>query len=105
MHTAISEVPNPGSVNASFCPTRGSMAALAKWNSVVQAEKTSSGRQARRTLKPDGFSWAAAAPSSFPCRPRATSWSMEPAGTESVATTLATAMEAMSQNTATGPKK
>ena len=50
MQTDISVVPSSRLTSASFCPTSGSIAALAKWNSVtVAVAKTSRGLQVNST--------------------------------------------------------
>ena len=65
MQADISAVPRLRSCCASFCPTSGSMAALAIWNSTTQPAKTSSGRQVSSTRQAEGRSCpAAACPSS-----------------------------------------
>jgi hypothetical protein len=103
MQADISVVASSGLASASFWPTSGNIAALAKWKSVVDAAKTSNGGLASRTPKPDGP--AASELSELPSRPRATSWSIAAAGTLSVAAMLATAIAAISQKTATGPNQ
>jgi hypothetical protein len=70
MQADINEVPRFLSCNASFWPTRGSMAALAKWNSKTETAKNKSGRQVNSTLKPEGWSFSVGLPS---CMPRARS--------------------------------
>ena len=89
-------------IRASFCPTRGSMAAFAKWKMVALAAKTRSGRDERSTERSDGWSCACAAPVSSP---RAWAWSIAAAGIESVTAMLATARTDMTQNTTTGPNQ
>jgi hypothetical protein len=70
MHADIRLVLELRSWSASFWPTSGSMAALAKWNRTAQAAKISNGRQVIRTLKPDGCSRSTFA---SPSNPRARS--------------------------------
>ena len=55
MQIAISEVPSSLLTSASFWPTSGSMAALAKWNSTAQAAKISSGRLCSSTREARGL--------------------------------------------------
>ena len=102
MHTDISVVPSSLFARNSFWPTRGSISALAKWKITAQIANTRSGLLVARILRPDGLSGSSGPVLSL--KPRARSWSMASAGMESVANTLATAMAAMSQNTAIGPK-
>jgi hypothetical protein len=54
MHIAIRLVPTSLLTSASFCPTNGSSAALAKWNSTATPAKISSGGEASSTAKPEG---------------------------------------------------
>src|SRR3981189_3357981 len=54
MQADIRLVPKFLSCNASFWPTSGSMAALAKWNRTAQAAKISNGRQVISTFSRHG---------------------------------------------------
>jgi len=70
MQADISEAPAFRSWSASFWPTSGSIAALARWNRTAHAAKIKSGRQVSNTWNPEGWIAFSPAPSS---RPRARS--------------------------------
>ena len=54
MQMAIRLVPSSLLTSASFCPTSGSIAALAKWKSVTHTANTSKGLEDIRTERPEG---------------------------------------------------
>jgi hypothetical protein len=53
---AATAVSSPLCASASFCPTRASIGAFAKWKSATHTAKTSKGLQVINTLQPDGCS-------------------------------------------------
>ena len=100
---AVSAMPWPRFPSASFCDTSPSIEALARWNRAPQAAKTSRGRDPSRTPQAEGRAPRAASPPGS--RPRATSWSIAPAGTAAAAATLAAAVKPMDQNRTGLPRR
>src|SRR5260370_29174147 len=82
MHAEIRAVSAPLFARASFCPTSGSIGALAKWKSATHTANTKRGLQVISTLQPDGCSCA---PGVLRTRPRARAWSIARAGIDSTA--------------------